>query len=77
VHEAANDRPRHDGHVRCVLMGAIVRPGPADLDLDAVHVGRHRDDQRADVVTDVEEDGSLPGEGVLVVHQTFGVPGRV
>ncbi len=53
---------------------AVDLPDGADLDLDADRRGRHLDDQRPDVVPDVEQDGALPRKGILGVAVPVPVP---
>jgi hypothetical protein len=77
--------------VRVVVV--VVMPVPvdvlpvegADLHLQPHRRLRHGDHERPDVAADVEQDGALPGPGVLglghrrdhVVHDTADVPGSV
>jgi hypothetical protein len=51
--------------VIAMVVVVVVRPDRADLHLDAVHVGRHDDDERADITADVEDDRALPRVGVV------------
>src|SRR4029077_7142130 len=74
------------GEVPVVMRVAVVVPPVgvvchhshgADLHLGVDHGRRHRHDERSDVVPDVEQDGALPGEGVLGRAHTAVVPGSV
>jgi hypothetical protein len=72
-----------------VAVGALIvfvcgwwLPGRPAFDLGVVQAGRGGDDDRADVVADVEQDrGTLAGVGVLLRvrerpgHDTAGMPG--
>ena len=82
------DRPVHDRHVRVVVPVAVVMdvarptaPSRPDLHLLPDHPGGHGHHECADLSPDVEQDGALPGEGVLdwpgASHDAFVVPGTV
>ena len=64
--------------VHVTPVGVAVRhPHGTDLHLGVDHRSRHRHDQGADVLADVEQDRALTGEGVLGGAHTAAVPGSV
>ena len=63
VKNSALGRSADDRNMRHMSGGPVARR--TNLDLDAFHLGGHRDNESADVAADIENDGSLTGMRIV------------